>query len=61
MTPTIWGAASWCLPNEFSFNVVEGGHVTSTNAFWCSALGLWSGLIIGLITEYYTSGTWAPV
>lgn len=61
MTPAIWIAAMTCLPSEFSFNVVEGGHVNPTRAFFCSALGLWSGLIIGLTTEYYTSGSHAPV
>jgi inorganic pyrophosphatase len=29
--------------------------------FWCIACGLWSGLIIGLTTEYYTSAAFAPV
>jgi inorganic pyrophosphatase len=61
MTPAIWIAAMTCLPSEFSFNVVEGGHVNPTRAFFCSALGLWSGLIIGLTTEFYTSGSHAPV
>ena len=39
----------------------EGGYVTPMRAFFCSALGLWSGLIIGLTTEYYTSGSHEPV
>jgi inorganic pyrophosphatase len=30
-------------------------------AFYCIASGLWSGLIIGFITEYYTSNVYAPV
>ena len=30
-------------------------------AFICTALGLWSGLIIGVITEYYTSTNYHPV
>ena len=29
--------------------------------FWCVTCGLWSGLIIGLITEYYTSNSYRPV
>ena len=61
MTPAIWIAAQTCLPDHFSFNVVEGGHVTPARAFFCAALGLWSGLIIGLTTEYYTSGSHGPV
>lgn len=30
-------------------------------AFWCVVLGLWSGYIIGFMTNYYTSGSYAPV
>ena len=30
-------------------------------AFICCAIGLWSGLAIGITTEYYTSGSHAPV
>lgn len=29
--------------------------------FFCVAVGLWSGLIIGLVTEYYTSNAYSPV
>ena len=29
--------------------------------FVCVASGLWGGLIIGLVTEYYTSNTYRPV
>ena len=61
MTPAIWLGATLCLPSEFTFNVVEGGHVTAFRAFLCAALGLWSGLAIGITTEYYTSGSHAPV
>ena len=61
MTPGIWLAANTTLPDEFSFNVLEGGHVTPHRAFFCAVLGLWSGLIIGLTTEYYTSGSHSPV
>ena len=61
MTPAIWLAAILCLPETFTFNVLEGGHVTATRAFICAALGLWSGLAIGITTEYYTSGSHGPV
>jgi len=30
-------------------------------AFWCCVLGLWSGYIIGYMTNYYTSGSYQPV
>lgn len=35
--------------------------MTSFKAFVCTALGLWSGLIIGILTEYFTSTNYAPV
>ena len=43
---------------EFAGVVYEA---TRWNIFACVASGLWSGLIIGVITEYYTSNTYAPV
>ena len=29
--------------------------------FVCVAVGLWGGLLIGLVTEYYTSNRYRPV
>ncbi|KAG8091478.1 hypothetical protein GUJ93_ZPchr0012g21884 [Zizania palustris] len=29
--------------------------------FFCVAIGLWAGLIIGFVTEYYTSNAYNPV
>jgi len=29
--------------------------------FFCVAIGLWAGLIIGFVTEYYTSNAYSPV
>ena len=29
--------------------------------FFCVAVGLWGGLIIGLVTEYFTSNRFTPV
>lgn len=31
------------------------------HAFICVAAGLWSGMIIGVLTEYYTSLSYSPV
>ena len=62
MTPCLYFCAMWCLPDTFVFEAAaEGGHVTRWYAFVCSALGLWSGLVIGMFTEYYTSTMYAPV
>ena len=33
---------------------------TQWQAYGCILLGLWSGLFIGLVTEYYTSKSYAP-
>lgn len=62
MTPGLYVITQVCLPDNFTFpGVSEGENVTSTKAFICTAMGLWSGLAIGLITEYYTSFSYAPV
>lgn len=62
MTPMLYFLAMTCLPEEFNFEKVsEGGKVTSFKAFVCTALGLWSGLVIGGFTEYYTSASYGPV
>merc|ERR1712039_914760 len=50
----------WCLPEVFVME--EGGE---TVKWWYCALsvmlGLWSGLLIGYVTEYYTSHSYKPV
>ena len=45
------------LPDRFT---IEGHEVTPWLAFWCVFFGLWSGMIIGFFTEYYTSNAYAP-
>jgi inorganic pyrophosphatase len=52
------------LPESFSFDTkVEQAVIICTQwkAFACVAAGLWSGLIIGWITEVYTSNAYSPV
>jgi len=47
------------LPDEFQ---IDADHlVTPTKACICVMTGLWSGLVIGIVTEYYTSHTYKPV
>jgi len=60
MTPALYFAAVWTLPASFSF-AGQPHAVRPLYAFTCTALGLWSGLCIGYLTEYYTSSTYAPV
>jgi len=60
MTPAVVGLSYVCLPAEFN---LDAGHATVK--WWqcavCIMLGLWSGLIIGFVTEYYTSHSYEPV
>mmetsp|Transcript_25385 Transcript_25385/g.17934 ORF Transcript_25385/g.17934 Transcript_25385/m.17934 type:complete len:497 (+) Transcript_25385:322-1812(+) len=60
MTPALYLAAIYTLPASFTF-AGQSRAVTPMYAFACTALGLWSGLCIGFLTEYYTSSTYAPV
>merc|ERR1719174_3399884 len=58
-TPATIGVAFMCLPPAF---YVEKTHVLSPMiCSVCVLLGLWSGLIIGFVTEYYTSHSYRPV
>ena len=61
MTPVLYYLSVGYLPANFHFNAVEGANVTNYYAFICVALGLWSGLVIGYFTEYYTSNAYSPV
>lgn len=57
-------AVSLCaLPKEFSgiFTEEKDRVVKNWHLFFCVCTGLWGGLIIGLVTEYYTSNAFQPV
>ena len=57
-------AVSLCaLPKEFSgiFTEEKDRIVKNWHLFFCVSTGLWGGLIIGLVTEYYTSNAFQPV
>lgn len=58
LTPAIAGVSYICLPEKF---VIEGMKRGPVDAFGCAACGLWSGLIIGYITEVMTSHSYSPV
>jgi H+-translocating diphosphatase len=53
----------YILPEEFTF---EGGAMKDPlkmqrwYAYGCVMFGLWSGMIIGFVTEYYTNNAWSP-
>jgi len=69
LTPTLFGVSYWLLPETFDFKLInEDGDTTTAiegvaywHAFLCVASGLWSGMIIGTVTEYYTSFSYTPV
>ena len=50
------------LPQEFSF-FLNGNEIVCTQlkAYLCIMCGLWSGFVIGIVTEIYTSNTYRPV
>merc|ERR1712050_493546 len=60
MTPVVIALSKYCLPDEFK---MEGrdGPVQWWHCALSVLLGLWSGLIIGFVTEYYTSHSYVPV
>lgn len=62
MLPTIYGLAKFVIPDE-GFEV-PGLDGTVTIHAWeptvCAVMGTVGGLIIGLITEYFTSHTFTP-
>merc|ERR1719162_2763452 len=64
MIPTVYFAAVHYLPASFELHSTVGDkilHLTPVMATLCVAMGAVGGLTIGLITEYYTSHSYAPV
>merc|ERR1711963_1315831 len=60
MTPVVVLLSKYCLPDEFSM----GEGYEQVKWWYCAVsimMGLWSGLIIGYVTEYYTSHSYSPV
>jgi len=64
MVPAVYYAANHFLPPTFELASTVGNTVlslTPNQATMCVAMGAVGGLTIGLITEYYTSHSYAPV
>jgi inorganic pyrophosphatase len=57
-TPMVFFLSMYMLPASFELN---GHTITPFAASICVCTGLWAGLIIGVVTEYYTSHTYTPV
>jgi inorganic pyrophosphatase len=53
----------YVLPDSFTINLTTASAIATTpwKAYGCVMCGLWSGLIIGYITEIFTSNSYAPV
>lgn len=59
LTPALYYLSILVLPEQFDFELAS--DVKSIDAFYCVSCGLWSGLIIGVITEWFTSHSYSPV
>jgi H+-translocating diphosphatase len=59
-TPVHFVLCWYFLPSTISF-VSTATNVKNWHVFICVAMGLWAGLLIGYITEYYTSHAYTPV
>merc|ERR1740121_2666048 len=57
-TPVIYGTAVFSLPDSFKMGEHQASPLVACIPVW---LGLWSGLVIGYTTEYFTSHSYAPV
>uniref|UniRef100_A0A7S1TY83 H(+)-exporting diphosphatase n=1 Tax=Phaeomonas parva TaxID=124430 RepID=A0A7S1TY83_9STRA len=62
MVPVCYALSVSFLPKKFDIDGVTSGGVSATNidAFVCVISGCIGGLVIGLITEYYTSFSYTP-
>jgi H+-translocating diphosphatase len=62
LTPVIAIISLYVLPKEFSFVIGDDVSTTVVSHNWgvmvCLLLGLWSGMIIGIFTDYYTSNAY---
>lgn len=58
MLAASFGIINWMLPAEWTF---AGQTLSAMGVFWATIFGLAAGLLIGLITEYYTGTGTKPV
>ncbi|PAN17382.1 hypothetical protein GQ55_3G119400 [Panicum hallii var. hallii] len=62
MTGGIAAVTFLALPARFTlFDFGNDKHVKNWHLFICVSAGLWAGLVIGYVTEYFTSNAYGPV
>jgi K(+)-stimulated pyrophosphate-energized sodium pump len=57
MLVAIWAISRWLLQDTY---VINGREFSAMGVFWATVAGLTGGVLIGLITEYYTSEARKP-
>ncbi len=58
MAAVMYPVTTMLIPETFG---IEGAQYTATGVYLCFLTGLVAGLIVGLLTEYYTSDAYGPV
>ena len=58
MLAATFGIVKWMLPASWTFN---GAEYSSMGVFWAVLFGLAAGLLIGIVTEFYTGTGTKPV
>jgi len=64
MAPAVYFAAKYFLPTDFTLKATVGDDILTLHPYQaaiCVVMGAVGGLIIGLVTEYYTSHSYQPV
>uniref|UniRef100_A0A0E0DMB3 H(+)-exporting diphosphatase n=1 Tax=Oryza meridionalis TaxID=40149 RepID=A0A0E0DMB3_9ORYZ len=62
MTAAVAAVTFLSLPRSFTlFDFGERKLVKNWHLFICVSAGLWAGLVIGYVTEYFTSNAYGPV
>ncbi len=69
MIAASWFLIKWILPEEWYYqdplyqwaDPIKGNHYTSTGIFFATVVGIISGALIGMITEYFTGSGKPPV
>jgi H(+)-translocating pyrophosphatase len=60
LTPAIYSLTHFCLPEKVTFTTSEVIITQNWGLNVCCLSGLWSGLIIGYFTDYFTSNAHSP-